>query len=80
MIIAEIPFGVFLQRNPHIKNMSLNEQYAHYNDYLMVNQMQMDFIRGKSDTQEETPVVSTDFLLQENGDYLLQEDGSKIYL
>lgn len=77
MIIAEIPFTVFLQRNPHLQGRPLNEQFLHYNDYLMVNQMQMDFIKGgKSDTISQP----TNYLLQENGDYILQENGSKIYL
>jgi hypothetical protein len=80
MVIVEVPFNVFLDRNPHLKNRPLNEQFVHYNDYLMVNQMQMDYIAGKSDTIPSPLAPFSGYILQENGDYLLQEDESRIYI
>ena len=67
MVIVEVPFNVFLDRNPHLKNRPLNEQYVHYNDYLQVIhlQQQSNITRGGG----------TDFLQQENLFDILQEDG-----
>jgi len=68
MIIVEVPFNVFLDRNPHLKNRPLNEQYVHYNDYLQVIHLQQQSIVNRGG--------DSDFLLQEDGFKLLQEDGN----
>ena len=68
MIISEIPFAVFLQRNPHLQGRPLNEQFVHYNDYLQVVHLQQQSIVNKGG--------DLGFLLQENGFKILQEDGN----
>jgi len=82
MLIEEVPFSVFLERNPHLKNRPLNEQSFHYHDYISKCQMQLRYMiecgTGKSDTQVGEAVSDTYFILQENADYLLQEDGDKL--
>lgn len=73
MLIEEVPFRVFLERNPHLKNRPLNEQSFHYHDYISKCQMQLRYMiecgTGKGDTY---------FILQENDDFLLQENGEKL--
>jgi len=68
MIIAEIPFAVFLERNPYLKGRPLNEQFVHYNDYLQVVHSQQQSIVNRGG--------DSDFLLQEDGFKILQEDGN----
>ena len=82
MLIEEVPFKVFLERNPHLKNRPLNEQSFHYHDYISKCQMQLrymiEFGTGKYTTSVEDGISDTYFILQENADYLLQEDGDKL--
>ena len=82
MILEEIPFKVFLDRNPHLRNRPINEQSYHYHDYLSQCQMQLRYMiecrGGKSDTQVGEAPSDTYFILQENTDYLLQENGDKL--
>ena len=82
MIIEEVPFRVFIERNPHLKNRPINEQSYHYHDYISQCQMQLRYMiecgTGKSDTQVGEPDTDTYFILQENADYVLQEDGDKL--
>ena len=70
---------------PEIQPLSLNEQTRRYNLY--INELTYErnaylhWLEGHKKgpkTTEETPPVEDAFLLQENGDYLLQEDGSKL--
>lgn len=82
MLLEEIPFHVFLERHPHLKNRPLNEQTFHYQDYITQCQMQLRYLiecgGGKSSTSVGEPDTDTYFILQENADYLLQEDGDKL--
>ena len=84
MVIVEVPFNVFLDRNPHLKNRPLNEQSFHYHDYISQCQMQLRYMiecggAGSSTTSEGGDVpTDTYFILQENADYVLQEDGDKL--
>jgi len=67
MVIVEVPFNVFLDRNPHLKNRPLNEQFLHYNDYLQVLSLQQQNSVNRGG--------GTDFLQQEDLFDILQEDG-----
>jgi hypothetical protein len=64
----------------HIRNLPVNEQVKRYRFYLeelssMIN------IQNKGRAIRPTATTPfSGFLLQENFDYILQEDGSKIYL
>ena len=60
----------------HIKNLPLNEQASRYRFYLdeLSNQI---YNQSKGPKQ---PEPFSGFLLQENFDYILQENGSKIYI
>lgn len=82
MILGAVPFKVFLDRNPHLKDRPLNEQSFHYHDYLTQCQMQLRYLMeceiGKSTTLVEEVINDTYFILQENTDYLLQENGDKL--
>ena len=82
MILEEVPFKVFLDRNPHLRNRPINEQSYHYHDYLSRCQMQLRYMiecgGGKSSTSVGEPDTDTYFILQENADYLLQEDDDKL--
>ena len=73
MLIEEVPFNVFLDRNPHLKNRPINEQSFHYHDYISKCQMHLRYLiecgNGKGDTY---------FILQENDDFLLQENREKL--
>lgn len=84
MILEEVPFKVFIERNPHLKNRPLNEQSFHYHDYLSKCQMMLRYMiecggAGSTTTSDEGDTPSEPyFLLQENSDYLLQEDEDRI--
>ena len=73
MILEEVPFKVFLDRNPHLRNRSINEQSYHYHDYLSKCQMRLRYLIECGDG-----IGDTNFILQENNDFLLQEDGYKL--
>lgn len=63
-----------------IKNLPLNEQVKRYRFYLEELSSQI-YNQNKGPTTDIIPVVPlSGYLLQENGFYILQEDGSKIYL
>jgi hypothetical protein len=65
---------------PHLKKLTLQEQVAHYNQYLfeltIARQSWIEY-QNKGLLIEEEEIS---FLLQENGFYLLQENGSKIII
>ena len=73
MLFEEVPFIVFLERNPHLKNRPINEQSFHYHDYISQCQMQLRYMIECGDG-----IGDTNFILQENDDFLLQEDGYKL--
>ena len=59
----------------NIRNLPLNEQVKRYNQYLYeLSEARINW----NTNQNKGPRTDTFFLLQENDDYLLQEDGSKL--
>ena len=62
-----------------IKNLPLNEQARRYRFYLdeLSNQI---YSQNKGSQAPRAIPAYSGYLLQENFDYILQEDGSKIYL
>jgi len=62
----------------HIKDLPLQEQQTRYHFYLEELSNYIN-IQNKGEKDTTIPPYSG-FILQENGDYLLQEDGSRIYL
>lgn len=75
VIIEEIPWLHFV-RLAHIRKLPLNEQVSAYRQHLCdVEQIRM--CGGKSKT---TVIENVGYLQQENLNYILQEDGSKIYV
>lgn len=77
-LVEEIPWLHFV-RLPHIAKLPLQEQVAKYRQH----QCDIELIRvnircgGKSSRKE---IGNIGFLQQENLYYILQEDGSKIYV
>ena len=70
---------------PHIKIMSLTEQTRQYNYYVCeMNEWIMHNVYcdrgGASQTPRAKEIVNEGFLQQENLFYVLQEDGSRIYV
>jgi hypothetical protein len=64
----------------HIRNLPLNEQVKRYRFYL---EELSSMINVQNKGRAIRPTITTPFsgfLLQENFDYILQEDGSRIYL
>ena len=77
-MIKELNWKEFVNQS-HIRNLPLNEQVRQFNFHL---DQVSNFIhwqnKGPKREQQLEPTTSG-FLLQENSDYILQEDGSKIY-
>jgi len=62
-----------------IKDLPLNEQVRQFNFYL--DALSNQIYNQNKGPQAPRPILAfSGFILQENGSYLLQEDGSKIYL
>jgi len=75
----ELTWKQFISLN-YIKNLPLNEQAKRYRYYLE-ELSSMNNYQNKGPLTDSIPVQPfSGFLLQENGFYILQEDGSKIYL
>lgn len=76
-IFEEITWPQFTQF-PHVVKLPLNEQVQYYNQYLY----DLSIARANwISYQNKGPITEEEnFLLQENGFYLLQEDGSKIII
>lgn len=76
MLLGEYSWQEFQKLN-HINNLPLNEQVRQYNFYLdsLANQ-RMWQNKGKP-SQQSTP-QETFLILQENSDYVLQENGDKL--
>jgi len=78
VIVEEIPWLHFVKL-PHIAKLPLHEQVAKYRQH----QCDIELIRvnihcsGKSSRKE---IQNIGYLQQENLYYVLQEDGSKIYV
>jgi len=69
---------------PHIKIMSLTEQTRRYNYYVCeMNEWMVQNVncaRGGGGNVRAKEIVNEGFLQQENLFYVLQEDGSRIYV
>lgn len=83
-LLTEIPWIQFSQL-PEISRLPLREQQMRYNVYLdelclykFNNWLRCQDRGGRSD--EPKKIVSEGFLQQEDLYYILQEDGSKIYV
>lgn len=75
MLVEEIPWLHFVKLN-HIRKLSLSEQVQAYRQHIC----DVEMIRacgGKSTTRV---IQNVGFLQQEDLFYILQEDGSKIYV
>lgn len=75
VIVEEIPWLHFVKLN-HIRKLPLNEQVSAYKQHLCdIEQIRM--CGGKS---KRKVIEYVGYLQQENLFYVLQEDGSKIYV
>lgn len=61
---------------PHIQRLPLQEQVKHYNSYL--DNLVSERMQFQNWIQNQNKGKQTEFLLQENLYFLLQEDGNKI--
>lgn len=75
MIVEEIPWLHFVKLN-HIRKLPLNEQVQAYRQHVCDIE-QIRACGGKSTTRT---IQNVGFLQQEDLFYILQEDGSKIYV
>lgn len=75
ILVEEIPWLHFVKLN-HIRKLSLNEQVSAYRQHLCDIE-QIRACGGKSSTKV---IENIGFLQQEDLFYILQEDGSKIYV
>ena len=77
-MIVELNWKEFANQ-PDIRILPLNEQVRQYHFYLdALSNERLRQNKGPKRVQQVEPIPSG-FLLQENSDYILQEDGSKIY-
>lgn len=75
VLVEEIPWLHFVKLN-HIRKLSLNEQVSAYRQHVCDIE-QIRACGGKSTTKV---IGNIGFLQQEDLYYILQEDGSKIYI
>ena len=77
IFVEEIPWLHFIKLN-HIRKLSLNEQVNAYRQHVCdIEQIRACGGRSQSTTSQ---IVNQGFLQQEDLYYILQEDGSKIYV
>lgn len=82
---VEIPWQTF-QKLPNIQRLPLTEQRLQYHYY--IQSLERTRHNSRIQTLNTVPdaglspldILRSSFLLQENGDYILQEDGSRIRL
>lgn len=75
VIVEEIPWLHFVKLN-HIRKLPLNEQVSAYRQHLCEVE-QIRICGGRSKTRV---IQNVGYLQQEDLYYILQEDGSKIYV
>lgn len=75
LIVEEIPWLHFVKLN-HVRKLSLSEQVQAYRQHLC----EIEQIRACGGASKTKRIVLDGFLQQENLFYILQEDGSKIYI
>ena len=81
----EIPWQTFIML-PEMRKLSLNEQRLQYHYY--IQSLERTRHNSQIQTWDTVPdaglnpldILQASFLLQENGDYILQENGSRIRL
>jgi hypothetical protein len=77
-IFNGISWPQFIQLN-EVRNLPLNEQVNKYNRYINeLNVSRLNWLAYQNKGSLPTPPQDTNFLLQEDGFNILQEDGSKI--
>ena len=78
IIIEQIPWLHFVKL-PHVSKLTLEEQTRKYRQYLCeLEAIRVDIVcGGRSETKK---IVEEGFLQQEDLNYILQEDGSRIYV
>ena len=77
-MIRELNWKEFVNQ-PHIRTLPLNEQVRQYSFHL---DQVSNFIHWQNKgpkREQQSDSINSGYLLQENSDYILQEDGSKIY-
>ena len=80
MILGELTFNQFVDKK-NLRNLTINEQIRQYDFYiqdLVVEYQRQNKGPGKAPGAPTTPYQG--FLLQEDFDYLLQEEGYRIFL
>lgn len=75
VLVEEIPWLHFVKLN-HIRKLPLSEQVSAYRQHLC----DIEQIRACGGASKTRRIVNEGFLQQENLFYILQEDGSKIYV
>jgi hypothetical protein len=75
IIVEEIPWLHFVKLN-HIRKLSLNEQVSAYRQHVC----DIEQIRACGGKSSRKTIALEGFLQQEDLFYILQEDGSKIYI
>lgn len=74
-----MPFNQF-QTIPYISRMTLREQISQYDLYVCETMMMYEMECTPKGASKTRIIVSEGFLQQEDLYYILQEDGSKIYI
>jgi hypothetical protein len=75
ILVEEIPWLHFVKLN-HIRKLPLNEQVSAYRQHVC----DIEQIRACGGKSKSTQIANEGFLQQEDLFYILQEDGSKIYV
>lgn len=80
VLVEEIPWLHFVKLN-HIRKLSLNEQVSAYRQHVCdIEQIRACGGASKNSAISEPIIETKGFLQQEDLFYILQEDGSKIYI
>jgi len=75
ILVEEIPWLHFVKLN-HIRQLSLNEQVSAYRQHLC----DIEQIRACEGKSKRKIIANIGYLEQEDLNYVLQEDGSKIFI
>jgi hypothetical protein len=79
ILVEEIPWLHFVKLNS-IRKLSLNEQVSAYRQHLCDIEQIRACGGGSNNFSKQNQIITEGFLQQEDLFYLLQEDGSKIYI
>lgn len=78
MVLRELSWSQFIHQH-HIRNLPLQEQvkrFHYYQEALSAEIYRQN--KGRKDVVVAPEIPDTFFILQENTDFVLQEDGSKL--